>query len=410
VLLATLALAGASAARPAALERSTVDRPDEVAGRQVHAIYVVPKDGRDRRLDVNGSLEATLWSSQGWLAGAAEGFSLRMDTFRGRFDISFLRSSQTSSMLKDQQYRIVNALREDLRSGGFTRKPNKVALVLYDGPMARPDGGRLCGVSLGRESLPRIALANFRSVCGPLRPTGLFSLRDKTIPHEVFHATGQVPDSAPNSDGDGHSTDPTDMMYGEGVTMRKTEALRVDPGHDDYWTDVLPWLTRNHLALRVAAEGRGSVHTFDLTNRQGSVRPCGRCTFWHRRGARVLVLPTPRDQFSRFDHWGGACTGRIQCIVSVTRTRLVTAAFVETGALGLTVRGPGTVRVAGHPPCSSYCGYQFEPHRRVTFVAVPGRGAKFVKWADGCTKGVRCELVVRPRRNHWLTAVFAKRR
>ena len=384
-----------------------MDRPDEVTGRQVHAIYVIPKDGRDRRLDVDGTLQAALWASQDWLAGAAGGRSLRMDTFRGRFDISFLRSSRSAADLRDQHLRIVNALQSDLRSAGFTRDARKVALVLYDGPMT--DGDILCGVALGRVSLPRIALVNVRDPgCGELAPGGQFSHRHKTIPHEVFHAAGAVPDSAPNEDGDGHSTDPKDIMYGHTLPAREVEALLVDPGHDDYWNDVRPWLTRNHVGLRVAVEGRGSVHAYVGPKRYRGPACSRRCAMWFRPGDRVLPLFVPRDSFSRFVKWRGACSSPA-CFVSMTRSRSLTAVFEEIAGLGVSVRGPGLVRVAQSGDCHSECGYQYTPGSRARLVAVPGRGARFVRWAGGCARSARCEIVMQRRVHRMLTAFFAKR-
>lgn len=410
LLLATLVLAGASSANTAAPERSTVDRPDEVTGRQVHPIYVVPKDGRDRRLDVDGTLHAALWASQDWLAGAAGGSSLRMDTFGGRFDISFLRSSRSAAELRDQHFRIVNALQGDLRSAGFTRDDKKVALVLYDGAMARDDGSTLCGVALGRDSLPRIALVNVGDpACGELAPSWRFAHRHKAIPHEVFHATGQVPDSALNEDGDGHSTDPKDIMYGHTLPARKVEALLVDPGHDDYWADVRPWLTRNHVALRIAIEGRGDVHAYVGPKRYRFPGCSRRCALWFRRGDRVLMVFVPRDRFSRFVRWRGACAGRIACVLSITGSRSVAVAFEEVGVLDVRARGPGLVRVAGHGACRSYCRYLYAPGSRARMVAVPRRGARFVRWSGGCAQRARCEVVVQRRRQRTFAAVFEKR-
>ena len=61
VLLLT-GICGAAAAAPTALPRATQDRPDEVRGPQLHAVYAVPSDGGDRGLDTSGAIAASVAS------------------------------------------------------------------------------------------------------------------------------------------------------------------------------------------------------------------------------------------------------------------------------------------------------------------------------------------------------------
>jgi hypothetical protein len=42
------------------LPRSTVDRPDDISGSQVHVVYAIPSDGTDRELDTNGVIAGTV--------------------------------------------------------------------------------------------------------------------------------------------------------------------------------------------------------------------------------------------------------------------------------------------------------------------------------------------------------------
>src|SRR2546425_5339206 len=49
--------------------RATSDRADEVSGNQIHVLYVLPSDGTDRGLDIDGTLQNTVGSFQIWLAG-----------------------------------------------------------------------------------------------------------------------------------------------------------------------------------------------------------------------------------------------------------------------------------------------------------------------------------------------------
>ena len=79
--------------RPSALPRATEDRPDEVAGEQVHFLYVIPTNAPDEQLDVNGELTTSIARMQAWLARQTRGPKLRLDTYQGQPDITFVRTS-----------------------------------------------------------------------------------------------------------------------------------------------------------------------------------------------------------------------------------------------------------------------------------------------------------------------------
>src|SRR5580704_8164648 len=55
------------------LPRSTVDRPDERSGYQVHVIYVVPSDGVDRQRDVDGEIVRSVYAFDRWFARQTDG-------------------------------------------------------------------------------------------------------------------------------------------------------------------------------------------------------------------------------------------------------------------------------------------------------------------------------------------------
>jgi hypothetical protein len=386
------------------LKRSTVDRPDDVPGPQVHPIYVVPADAPDRRLDVDGTLDDVIWKSQDWLAGAANRLSLRVDTYRGRPDISFFRSSRTHDWLLDQNLYIVREIRDELREADFSGSSEKILLVFYDGRM-RADDDRPCGVSDGNAALVTVA----DSRCGPLDTSLFFVHRDKTIPHEVFHAAGQLPDAAPHSDGSGHSTDAGDLMYGKSQSPSRVGTLKVDPGHDDYWKNIVPWLTTNHHPIDIDIRGRGAIFATPWANTYlGPPSLCDDdCAMWYRNGTPVTLQAVTSDRGYRFASWRGSCTGAGKCQVTVDSARRVTAHFEKVANLDIQVRGPGVVRVGGRRTCrSSWCGYDFSPGSRAKVVAVPKSGARFVRWSGGCARGPRCQVVVEHRRDAELTAVF----
>lgn len=76
------------------LPRSTIDRPDELAGYQIRLIYVVPSDRQDGQLDEKGYLNT--WISQiNNQTKKQIGLTPRFDKFEGKYDIGFLKSKHT---------------------------------------------------------------------------------------------------------------------------------------------------------------------------------------------------------------------------------------------------------------------------------------------------------------------------
>src|SRR5512145_64893 len=78
--------------------RSTVDRPAQVTGRQIHVIYMIPKDGTDRGFDTTGTLERSVIRFQNWF-GVRTALKFREDQYQGRLDITFFRSSRTDEQI-----------------------------------------------------------------------------------------------------------------------------------------------------------------------------------------------------------------------------------------------------------------------------------------------------------------------
>jgi hypothetical protein len=78
--------------------RTTVDRPDDVTGHQIHLVYVVPKGSGDSNLDLSGHISAWTRSANSWLKFQV-GKEFIYDTYQGEIDITFLQSSYTVSEL-----------------------------------------------------------------------------------------------------------------------------------------------------------------------------------------------------------------------------------------------------------------------------------------------------------------------
>jgi hypothetical protein len=224
------------------LTRSTVDRPDDSRKKQIHFMYVVPSDRLDRALDVDGTVQNTVSSFQGWLANKTRGRRLRVDTFQGSLDITFVRLSRTDAEIASLGAFVRDQVESDLTAAGFTA-PNKVYAVYYDGTSDSACGGAawpptLPGrvVALYLNGLPGgpVPCASNPFAAAGAAPTYL----EFAMLHEILHILGFVPTCAPNQWRAGHVSDnPDDLMWaGDGPWVPDGWAnVVLDSGNDDYY-------------------------------------------------------------------------------------------------------------------------------------------------------------------------------
>ena len=124
------------------IARSTVDRPDDSDGYQVHLLYVLPSDAPDELLDTDGTILTSATAANNWFKEQT-GARLRFDTFQGALDITFVRLNRT-----DAQYNALGptrgqTIRSDLNAIGF-KSPRKIYAMYYGGA---PSGLSGCGQS-----------------------------------------------------------------------------------------------------------------------------------------------------------------------------------------------------------------------------------------------------------------------
>jgi hypothetical protein len=236
--LVALVCAGVFAApADAALPRSTVDRLDEQRGPQVHFVYAIPADGEDRRLDETGALEGSVGSFQAWLAAETGGPNLRVDTYQGSLDISFLRLAATDAAVASRGAFVREAVEAELRTAGFNR-PDRLYAVYYDGSSTYACGGafwppQLSGSAVvmylrGRPAGSLCELNGFAAASSP--PT----YWEYAMLHDILHGLGIVPTCAPHHHLAGHVSDfSNDLMWAGSQPWRFP--ARLDLGRDDYY-------------------------------------------------------------------------------------------------------------------------------------------------------------------------------
>lgn len=218
--------------------RAFGDRPDDHQGPQVHLIYAIPHDGVDRQYDVDGVISQSFTVAQEWLANQTGGRRLRLDTYRGQPDITFVRLPERDARLASHGVNSRDEIEALLRAMGF-KASSKLYEVFYEG------SSTVCGGGAWPPALPgHVAVVDVRGTppgypgCDtnpfavPGKPAGY---REMDELHEILHTLGMVPDCAPHSIHNGHVNDsPTDLMY-QGPQPWDTSHMVLDFGRDDYF-------------------------------------------------------------------------------------------------------------------------------------------------------------------------------
>lgn len=209
--------------------RFTENRPDDLSGPQVHAVYALPSDGEDANLDRYGDIATSFEAIQNYLEDQL-GYRLRLDTFGGELDVTFLRMPFTNQEGDGVGGNLVSRLIDEA-DAALGRDPDRMYAIYY--------GGRVTGLC---GSAPRPGRGGAVYIhpdgCSNSRP-GMSpdeaSTYEAVMVHELFHAFGAVPDCAPNLDDGAHvGDDPTDVMYA-GVDRGTRDQAVIDTGRDDYF-------------------------------------------------------------------------------------------------------------------------------------------------------------------------------
>lgn len=111
------------------------------------------------------------------------------------------------------------------------------------------------------------------------------------------------------------------LQSGEMAAADKSQGFRVWPVRDG-----------NVRWLRVAVSGNGTVTTGppSLDGSSTCTGPATVCNFAFPKGTIVTLTATPNNTLTRFDTWGGDCSGGAgTCQVAMTQHRSVTAEFTD---------------------------------------------------------------------------------
>ena len=117
----------------------------------------------------------------------------------------------------------------------------------------------------------------------------------------------------------------------------------------------------------------------------GALSPGGNTV--HASGTEVTVIANPTDGY-QFSDWGGDCSGRNPCIVTMDADKSVTANFIRVFTLTTHASPPAGGRVSPDNATSYASG------SNVTVVANPTEGYQFSEWGGDCSGGGSCVVTM----------------
>jgi len=393
-------------ARALALDRAFSDRPDEALGPQIHAVYAVPSDATDNALDTNGVITGWLSEFNDWFASQSGGVRLRIDTFQGQPDITFVRLPQTEAALSAMGVNENDAIRTDFQSASVDlQAPDKIYAVVVES-----GNSVACGVGGGGQ-----ISAVYLHMCGGVE-------WQFVVGHEIFHGLGAVNPCAPHYSGDGHvNNDSNDLMD---PYARTSGSPDLDLGHDDYWgpsgDDHLasscpasanlfnsPFLTNHpYFRISIALNGDGVVSglgTFSCSHNSG-VDNCDDVI----EDQTQLDLRPKAFPGSHFAGWsGGGCTGTNDCSLTVSADTVVTATFAPDPLTRLQIKGKGRLTGSFFGSCAkASCGIRFPYGKTSVIRAVPAKHGRFLRWSGAC-HGTAPTCTIKPTAALTVGALFA---
>ncbi|MYB31036.1 MAG: hypothetical protein F4Y20_00475 [Acidobacteria bacterium] len=208
------------------IPRSIRDRPDDIGGPQVHFVYAVPSNWEDLNRDRFGEIERSALGIQNWLAEEI-GQTLRLDTYQGRPDVSFLRLPFTH---QEGDGTAGGTVGDILRAAGpLGITGDKILAVYYEGRVAG-----VCGSAPLFGGGGAVYLSCSDAELGSDEET--VSTFEVVMVHELLHVFGAVASCAPNHDGTPHVDDvENDVMYRGADRQPRGGETFIDVGRDDYY-------------------------------------------------------------------------------------------------------------------------------------------------------------------------------
>jgi uncharacterized repeat protein (TIGR02543 family) len=154
--------------------------------------------------------------------------------------------------------------------------------------------------------------------------------------------------------------------------------------------------------INVTISGNGTV-----SSAPGGINCPTTCSTFYPNNSGVTLYAAAAAG-SVFTGWSGACTGTANCALSMTQSRSVTATFVPTNTLTVSIAAGGGGSVTSSPAginCPTTCSASFAQTSTVTLTAVRAQGYVFAGWTGDCS-GLTCQPAMTQNRS--VTARFVR--
>jgi hypothetical protein len=140
----------------------------------------------------------------------------------------------------------------------------------------------------------------------------------------------------------------------------------------------------------------------------GTTSPAAGSSYVYDAGTIVDIEANANANY-RFSSWTGAVTnsGEASTTVTMDANKTVTANFIATRPLTVTIAGTGAGSVISNPPgidCGETCSADFDINTLVTLTATASTGSTFTGWSNGCTGTGTCQVTMDQARS--VTATF----
>ena len=205
------------------INRSLVDREDSINDHQVHFIYAILKNGKDKEWDINGYIEKQAlkvnenflkWSSQNKKSNGI-GQKFKYDFLKnGKLDVSFARLNLTRKQIDEPDYP-TGLIYKELFKQGFNN-PKKVYAIIsgFNSKHGNSDGG---------EGGPL-----FTILYGPAIKSYGSKGMEIVILHELFHTQGAAYDCGKRTYKGAH-------VKGSDVLGSGDVSIKIDSKNDTYY-------------------------------------------------------------------------------------------------------------------------------------------------------------------------------
>jgi len=205
------------------INRSLVDREDSINDHQVHFIYAILKNGKDKEWDINGYIEKQAlkvnenflkWSSQNKKSNGI-GQKFKYDFLKNeKLDVSFARLNLTRKQIDEPDYP-TGLIYKELFKQGFNN-PKKVYAIIsgFNSKHGNSDGG---------EGGPL-----FTILYGPAIKSYGSKGMEIVILHELFHTQGAAYDCGKRTYKGAH-------VKGSDVLGSGDVSIKIDSKNDTYY-------------------------------------------------------------------------------------------------------------------------------------------------------------------------------